>query len=492
MTIILNNLGKYQKNNTILTNRLNTLIKQPWIQKIFTYLDDKIRGNVRLIINNITVTNITNDLKPDILELLHLHLDEVKENLKQDEILLLEKRVELLKVKKMINLVKKGISYQKNYNGKLNKPLKYAFRRFFSIDEYGKNLCNMFYQKLQEIDLFDGNVGLLFNPYTSLINIIEIYQQVDIQISVDYSFFWNNDLMVRNRNLLIYGNSSDKDIRSMMIDKQDSSLLQKIIDRICIYNYLGNTETLPKKITIYWIDYKKELMTVKDDKDRLFTSSEINTGVTNGIEIIITRKEECLKTILHECCHLYDWDFKHIPKELNNWFLATFPIKTTLTDYKGDNVLNLFEAYTEWFASIVEIIFRYYPVDGENMVLEELNNQVIYTANKCCQILKTSNCLSIYQFIKNKDENCVIHQSTNVFSYFVLKLFFYWRCDLLIKCLDTEGRFIKSKTNFDMLRSITEKCIKSKNLLEFINNYYINNILKNKNNNNISLKMVNG
>ena len=29
MTIILNKLGKDQKNNTILTNRLNTLIKQP-------------------------------------------------------------------------------------------------------------------------------------------------------------------------------------------------------------------------------------------------------------------------------------------------------------------------------------------------------------------------------------------------------------------------------------------------------------------------------
>lgn len=487
MKNMLNNLSKGQKKTTVLTNRLNTLIQQPWIQKFFTYLDDKLGENTRIIINNISVKTISNDLKPDILELLKLHLDEVKENLEHDEILLLEKRKELLKVKHLIKLVKKGVLYQKNHNGKLNKPLKYAIRRCFSIDEYGKSMCNIFYQKLQEIDLFDGNVGLLFNPYTSLINIIEIYQQVDIQITVDYSFFWNNGLMVRNNNLMIYGNSSDKDIRNIMVDKKDSSLLQEIIHRMCIFNYLGNVMTLPKKITIYWIDYKKELMTIKDDKDRLFTSSEINTGVTNGIEIIITRKEECLKTIIHECCHLYDWDFKHIPKELNNWFLATFPIKTTLTDYKGDNVLNLFEAYTEWFASIVEIIFRYYPEGGENMVLEELNNQVIYTANKCCQILKTSNCLSIYQFIKNKDKNCVIHQSTNVFSYFILKLFFYWRCDLLIKCLDTEGKFIKSKTNFDMIRTITEKCIKSKTLLEFINNYFISDI---SNDINISLKMV--
>ena len=93
------------------------------------------------------------------------------------------------------------------------------------------------------------------------------------------------------------------------------------------------------------------------------------------------------------------------------------------------------------------------------------------------------------QFIKNKDENCVIHQSTNVFSYFVVKLFFYWRCDLLVKCLSEDGKFIKSKTNFEMIRIITEKCIKSKTLLEFINNYFISDTLRDSN---ISLKMVNG
>jgi hypothetical protein len=477
------------KKPNILNSRLTKLIRGTWIQNIFTYLDDKVSNNTRLLINNISIKKIDNELKPDILELLKLHLGEVKENLEQGEILLLEKRKELLKVKQLIRIVERGILYQRNHNGKLNKPLKYALRRCFCIDEYGKNICNMFYQKLREIDIFDGSVGLLFNPYTSLINIIEIYQQVNIQITTDFSFFWNDGSIVRSSNLIIYGNSNDKDIKSIMVDKKESSLLQEIIHRICIFNYLGNIETLPKKITIYWIDYKKGLMTIKDNKDRLFTSSEINTGVTNGVEIIITRKEECLKTILHECCHLYDWDFKHIPKEINNWFLATFPIKTTLTDYKGGDVLNLFEAYTEWFASIVEIVFRYYPEGGENKVLEELNNQVIYTANKCCQILKTSNCLSIYQFIKNKDENCVIHQSTNVFSYFVLKLFFYWRCDLLVKCLSEDGKFIKSKTNFEMIRIITEKCIKSKTLLEFINNYFISDISRDSN---ISLKMVKG
>lgn len=468
----------------MIRQRLHTLIKQPWITKVFSYLDDNSGNNWRIHINYLRVKTITPDLKPDILELLKLHLDEEKEKIENTEILLLDKRKELIKLKTLIKLVDRCIEYQKQHNGKLNKAIKYAIRRGFLIDKYGQKICQSFYQQIKDIEIFDGNVDLLFNRYTSLINIIEIYQQVDLQINVDFSFYWHNGLMVRNNNLIIFGNSHDKDLGKLIDKKEDSDLLHQIIRRICIYNYLGDVMTQPHKLTIYWIDYKKELMKVKDNEDRLFTSSEINTGVTNGIEIIITRKEECLKTILHECCHLYDWDFKHIPEELNNWFLETFPISTTLTDYKNEPTLNLFEAYTEWLASILEIIFRYYPEGGKTLVLQELEKQIVYTSQKCWQILEISNCQSVGQFIKNKGGNCVIHQTTNVFSYFVLKLFFYWRCDLLLSCLDEKGSFIQSKNNFTMLRTITEKCIKSKSLLNFM----MENI--GKEDTNISLKMV--
>jgi len=468
----------------MLRQRLLSLIKQPWIKKVFSYLDDTSGKNWRIHINKLRVKTIAPDLKPDILELLRLHLDEEKDKLENIEILLLDKRKELLKLKTLIKIVVRCIQYQKQHNGKLNKAIKYAIRKGFIIDEYGKMICQSFYQKIKDIDIFDGNVDLLFNPYTSLINIIEIYQQVNIQITVDYSFFWNNGLMVRNNNLIIFGNTQDKELSKLIDEKENSDLLHQIIKRICIYNYLGNVMSQPHKLTIYWIDYKKELMKVKDNEDRLFTSSEINTGVTNGVEIIITRKEECLKTIFHECCHLYDWDFKHIPKELNNWFLETFPISTTLTEYKNEPTLNLFEAYTEWLASILEIIFRFYPDGGKTLVLQELEKQIVYTSQKCWQILEISNCQSVGQFIKNKGGNCVIQQSTNVFSYFVLKLFFYWRCDLLLSCLDEKGSFIQSKNNFTMLRTITEKCIKSKSLLNFM----MENI--GKEDTNISLKMV--
>ena len=480
----------------IIEKRLQQLLKQPWINKVFTYLDDEKGETWKLIINNITVKSITPELKPNILELLKLHLDEEKDKLENTEILLLDKRKDLIKLKTLIKLVDRCIEYKKQHNGKMNKAIKYAIRRGFLIDEYGQGMCQSFYQKIKDIEIFDGNVDLLFNRYTSLINIIEIYQQVNTQINVDFSFFWNNGSMLRSNNLIIFGNSQDKDLGKLIDEKEDSDLLQQIIKRICIFNYLGDVMTIPNKLTIYWIDYKKELMKVKDNKDRLFTSSEINTGVTNGIEIIITRKEECLKTILHECCHLYDWDFKHIPKELNKWFLETFPITTTLTDYKNEPTLNLFEGYTEWLASILEIIFRYYPEGGENRVLsqpnrrenrvlQELEKQIVYTSQKCWQILEISNCQSIGQFIKNKDDNkCQIHQSTNVFSYFVLKLFFYWRCDLLLSCLDEKGSFIKSNNNFAMLRTITEKCIKSKSLMDFM----MKNIRKEDSN--LSLKMV--
>ena len=62
-----------------------------------------------------------------------------------------------------------------------------------------------------------------------------------------------------------------------------------------------------------------ELMTIKDEKDIIFTPSEINTGVTNGKQIIITRCEEAFKTIIHELIHFHNLDFKNTPEFLVNY-----------------------------------------------------------------------------------------------------------------------------------------------------------------------------
>jgi hypothetical protein len=475
----------------LLDKRLNILYNTSWIKRIYTYLDSKNKTNTNytLHINNIIINTIPDDRKLDILDLLKTYLGDVRADIDD---LLLYNRLKINKIDELLLIIINAISYQNNHNGRLNKSIRYDIRRGFCIDEYGKELCDAFLNNLKQMDIFDSNADLLFNPYTSIINIIEIYSQVNTEIKVDYSFYWNNMVAHSDTNggLFIYGNTNDNVYNQMIINGKKSSVILDIIKRICIFNYLGNISKLPRKLTIYWIDYKKYMMTIKDDKDLLFTSSEINTGVTNGTDIIITRKEECLKTVLHECCHLYDWDFKVIPKELSNWFLRTFPIKTTLTDYTGESVLNIFEAYTEWFASIVDIIFRY----PREKFISKMKSQILYTSEKGRQILQISNCKSIYQFINNKPTSqCTLQQSTNVFSYFILKLFLYWRCDILVNFINDKGQFIKHKTsNLNVFKDITSRCIKNKELLHYIEYNYSRVIFTNTsvNNSNISLKMV--
>lgn len=465
----------------LLIQKVEPLLKEKWLQKVFTYLDDKNQKKTKIIINNIVVKPLYMNRKPDILNLLKSHLAVLIDELEKEEIMLVEKRGELAKLKTLIRIVNSCIKYQESHIGKLSKTLKYKIRRGFIINKFGRNVCQNFYTKLQELNIFDDNASLLFNPYTSLINIIEIYNQVNTEIKVDFTFYWNGGLMIRCQNgLIIYGNDKDKDIKQIMTQKENNNLLLNMIKRICVFNYLSDTTIIPRKVTIYWINFKKEIMTIKDDKDRLFTSSEINTGVTNGIDIIITRKEECLKTILHECCHLYDWDFKIVPKHLKQWFLDFFPIKTSIQDYKSEPTLNLFEAYTEWFASILEIAFRY----GEKEFISKMVQQIDYTCVKCCQILKISNCQSINEFVSQQNKKCVLNQSTNIFSYFVLKLFFYWQTNILVNCLNEMGQFKKTSNNFDVIKYITQKCIRSKILLQYINSN------QNKEGNTASLKMV--
>ena len=253
------------------------------------------------------------------------------------------------------------------------------------------------------------------------------------------------------------------------------------------------------------------MMQIKNKKDIIFTPSEINTGVTNGRQIIITRFEEALKTIVHELIHYHDLDFKDIPKFLSQYCLKKFQIQDTLKDLNNNPVLNIFEAYTEAFASIINCMFFSYlnPINSElnlqttkelikyntrikNSLKNHISHQILYTIVKICSILKVIGCSSLFQFSNNNkpslseshktniNNQCSVGlvEETNVFCYYFIKLYFYMYLDeLFIKNTKINiGKFIISVENFNNLKVIIEKGSKNK----FINEL-VTNILNSKN-----------
>ena len=58
--------------------------------------------------------------------------------------------------------------------------------------------------------------------------------------------------------------------------------------------------------------------------------------------------------------HFHDLDFKNVPKFLTDYCLQKFHLEETLKDYLNNPVINLFEAYTETYASIINCIYYTY------------------------------------------------------------------------------------------------------------------------------------
>ena len=210
---------------------------------------------------------------------------------------------------------------------------------------------------------------------------------------------------------------------------------------------------------------------------------------------------------------------------MTEFCLKNFNIKKTTTDFYNNPNILIFEAYTESYASIINMIYYSYlnPKKNNNLqkgldllnfknkinkyLYELLSKQILYTILKISHILKTIGCETIDDFIfetrlenksENKSENKYenksigLYEDTNLFAYYFIKLYFYIYLDeLIIKCCKKEtGKFVKSKLNYEIIKNIIKKGKNNKNLNNIINNLLSNNIIKKNDKYKNSLKMV--
>ena len=78
-------------------------------------------------------------------------------------------------------------------------------------------------------------------------------------------------------------------------------------------------------------------------------NSAVTTSCTKNGEIVIFREEEICKVLIHESFHVFGLDFSNLPtNKINNKMVKIFPIESEF---------NLFEAYSETWASILNSLF---------------------------------------------------------------------------------------------------------------------------------------
>ena len=238
------------------------------------------------------------------------------------------------------------------------------------------------------------------NTFTSS----NIKDKIKIELKYGYQFMNNN-------NIIIY--YTKKEITKVPL------IIENMFAIINILKKLFNRKFFQRVIFFETLE-KKEF----PQKDNLILgSNEVNTGVTinndfqnhshNG-DIILYRKEEVLKVLIHELIHSNLIDKKIIKSDdvakFSNIFCVNYKI-----------LLN--EAFTESIALIINLFYIHIKCNFNKKILDIMfQNEVNYSNYICSKILSYYKIDKISDVIK-KDKNCnkIFPQKSNVFSYYFLK-----------------------------------------------------------------------
>ena len=240
-----------------------------------------------------------------------------------------------------------------------------------------------------------------------------IIKHIDSTASIEVTY--NFSLKERNITLhFILENSTD-------VTKCDNHI-NLIIHLMCILNIYSNKKC-SKNLTIfiYMTSLKKEL---PKTNAHILDQTNVNTAFTRTClttsEIVIFRKEEWFKVLIHESFHNFGLDFA----DMNN----TECHAKILRMFKVSSEVNLFEAYTEFWAEIINAcLCSFLILQNKNDVNEFLSNADFF--------INFERTYSFFQLVKTLDfmggtytdlyssslRNSKYKEKSNILAYYVIK-----------------------------------------------------------------------
>lgn len=201
----------------------------------------------------------------------------------------------------------------------------------------------------------------------------------------------------------------------------------------------------------------------------------VNTGFTYTCpavsEIVIYRNEEWFKVFLHETFHNFGLDFSDMNTEqCNKRILSVFPV---------DSDINLFEAYTEFWAETLNAIFCSYF--SSNNLDEYIENCYIMLSFERSygffQLVKTLQFMGLtYKDLYSPSSDILrktlYKEGSNVLSYYVLKTILFSNFNSFLTWSQKNNlsllQFKKTTGNLDQFCKFIEKSYKTKATLEGI------------------------
>lgn len=229
-----------------------------------------------------------------------------------------------------------------------------------------------------------------------------------------------------DRNIKVYFIVEDHDFESQ-IEKYD-----KYVETIAMWLYIVNlysSKKCVKSLTIYLYltSLEKQLPTSNVD---VLDENNVNTAFTTTCpimsEIVIFRKEEWFKVLIHESFHNFGLDFSGMNCEsLHKCILDIF-------DVNSEEVC-AYEAYTEFWAALMNALFcSFFELKNKNNLDDFLVSSEFYInferTYSFFQMMKTLQFMGLtYDDLYSKNEHSRIlrenlyKEKTHVLSYFILK-----------------------------------------------------------------------
>ena len=306
----------------------------------------------------------------------------------------------------------------------------------------------------------------------------EARQHIDDSISWDVSYSFS----LFEREITVHFLLEDEEDPYVSIEKYND-----YIDKIMVWFYIVTkyaSKKCSKKLIVFLYNTSLTKKLPKSNIE-ILDQIHVNTAFTfscieKSNEIVIFRKEEWLKVLIHESFHNFGLDFSD---------MDTFECnKRILSIFKVDSQVNLFEAYTEFWAEIMNVCFTsFYLLEKKNVVvdLEEFLKNTYFLIDvernfKFFQMIKTLEFMGLeYKDLYSGNESSSIARTTlykeksNILSYYILTtILMYNYQDFFGWCKNNNtGSLLQFKHTVDNLEefcNFVQKYYKTRSFLNMI------------------------
>jgi hypothetical protein len=254
----------------------------------------------------------------------------------------------------------------------------------------------------------------------------------------------------------------------------------KHVDSIIMWLYILNQYASKQcanslVIYLYFTSLEKKI-----PNSNIFILDEINvntaftTTCPKDSEIVVFRKEEWFKVFIHETFHNFALDFSDMNNNNAN--------KCILDIFKVISNVNLYEAYTEFWAEIMNALFcSFFSLKDKNDIENFLSNAEFFInferTFSFFQLVKTLDFMGLtYKDLYSETERSRIlrenlyKEKTNVLSYYIIKT-------VLIN--NYQGTLSWCKTNNLSLLQFKKTIKNQSDFCNFIDNHYKSNSMLN-------------